>query len=312
MGIRIVFMGTPAFAVPCLEMLVKEGYEVAAVVTQPDKPKGRGKKLATSPVKEYAITQSIEVLQPEKIRTTEFDAILREINPDLLVTVAYGKILPKNILDIPRLGCINVHGSILPKLRGAAPIQWAIINGEKETGITTMYTDIGTDTGDMLIKRFINITDNVTEGELRDELSIIGAEVLKETLVHLESNTLIRTPQANDLATYAPMIHKDTGAISWEKTSVEIHNLVRGTNPWPGAFTFYKGEKMRVWKTEIVGGLQGEYEPGYIYKVDRDGLIISAGTGFIKITEIQFDSSKRMSVEQYISGHKIGEGEILG
>jgi methionyl-tRNA formyltransferase len=326
MGLKIVFMGTPAFAVPCLDMLVKEGYEVAAVVTQPDKPKGRGNKLSTLPIKEYALNQGIEVLQPEKIRTAEFEAKIKDINPDLLVTVAYGKILPKTLLDIPDLGCINVHGSILPKYRGAAPIHWAIINGEKETGITTMYTDIGTDTGDMLLKKFVAITDKMTVGELHDQLSIVGAEVLKDTLIQLQNGNLKRTPQDNTEATYAPMIKKDTGLIGWNKASVDIHNLVRGTNPSPGAYTFYKGERMRIWATEVLNGFQSETkpgcmassaaerndQPGCIMKVDKDGLIISAIDGSIKITEIQFDSSKRMSVEEYIRGHRISEGEILG
>lgn len=312
MGLKIVFMGTPAFAVPCLEMLVKEGYKVAAVVTQPDKPKGRGNKLSTLPIKEYALSQGIEVLQPEKIRTAEFEAKIKDINPDLLVTVAYGKILPKTILDIPGLGCINVHGSILPKYRGAAPIHWAIINGEKETGITTMYTDIGTDTGDMLLKKFVAITDKMTVGELHDQLSIVGAEVLKDTLIQLQNGNLKRTPQDNWEAIYAPMIKKDTGLIQWNKASVDIHNLVRGTNPWPGAYTFYKGERMRIWATEILDSFQSETKPGCIMKVDKDGLIISTIVNFIKITEIQFDSSKRMSVEEYIRGHRINEGEILG
>jgi methionyl-tRNA formyltransferase len=326
MGLKIVFMGTPAFAVPCLDMLVKEGYEVAAVVTQPDKPKGRGNKLSTLPIKEYALNQGIEVLQPEKIRTAEFEAKIKDINPDLLVTVAYGKILPKTLLDIPDLGCINVHGSILPKYRGAAPIHWAIINGEKETGITTMYTDIGTDTGDMLLKKFVAITDKMTVGELHDQLSIIGAEVLKDTLIQLQNGNLKRTPQDNTEATYAPMIKKDTGLIGWNKASVDIHNLVRGTNPSPGAYTFYKGERMRIWATEVLNGFQSETkpgcmassaaerndQPGCIMKVDKDGLIISTIDGSIKITEIQFDSSKRMSVEEYIRGHRIDEGEILG
>jgi methionyl-tRNA formyltransferase len=326
MGLKIVFMGTPAFAVPCLDMLVKEGYEVAAVVTQPDKPKGRGNKLSTLPIKEYALNQGIEVLQPEKIRTAEFEAKIKDINPDLLVTVAYGKILPKTLLDIPDLGCINVHGSILPKYRGAAPIHWAIINGEKETGITTMYTDIGTDTGDMLLKKFVAITDKMTVGELHDQLSIVGAEVLKDTLIQLQNGNLKRTPQDNTEATYAPMIKKDTGLIGWNKASVDIHNLVRGTNPSPGAYTFYKGERMRIWATEVLNGFQSETkpgcmassaaerndQPGCIMKVDKDGLIISTIDGSIKITEIQFDSSKRMSVEEYIRGHRISEGEILG
>lgn len=309
---RIVFMGTPEFAVPSLDMLVNEGYEVAAVVTQSDKPKGRGNKLSAPPVKEYALKRNIKVLQPEKVKTPEFAAELESLKPDLLITVAYGKILPKVVLDIPPLGCINVHGSLLPKYRGAAPIQWSIINGENVTGITTMYTDIGMDTGDMLLKSGIKISDDMTAGELHDKLSILGAQVLKDTLKRLEEGTLERTPQVNEEASYSPMMQKDTGLINWTKSAKEIHNLIRGTNPWPGAYSYYAGERMRVWKTEVSDDSGMGKKPGTIYEVGKDGLIVSTGSGILKILEIQFDSGKRMTVEEYIRGHKIDLGEILG
>ena len=312
MGIKILFMGTPEFAVPCLEMLVKEGYNIVAVVTQSDKPKGRGNKLTAPPVKEFALNHGIEVLQPDRIRTPEFEMKIREINPDLFVTVAYGKIIPKNILDIPSLGCINVHGSLLPKLRGAAPIHRSIILGETESGITTMYTDVGTDTGDMLLNKAIAITGNMTTGQLHDELSIMGAEVLKETLIKLQKGELIRISQINEEATYAPMIEKNTGEIAWQKSALEIHNLVRGTNPKPGAFTFYKSLKMRIWKTEIPEYTNSDLVPGTILKANKEGLILSTGKGMIKVTELQFDSNKRMSVEEYLRGHRLEEGEIFG
>lgn len=309
---RIVFLGTPEFAVPSLDMLVKEGYDVAAVITQPDKPKGRGNKLAFPPVKEKAMEYGINVLQPSKIKTPEFVAELKKINPDLLITVAYGKILSKEILDVPPLGCINVHGSLLPKYRGAAPIHWAIINGESVTGITTMYTDVGMDTGDMLLKREIEITDEMTAGELHDKLSILGAQVLEETLNKLQDGKLERVPQPEEGATYAPIIQKDTGCISWSKTSREIHNLVRGTNPWPGAYTFYHGARMRIWKTEVIDETGPNLKPGTICEVSKEGITAACGKGLIRILEIQFDSCRRMCVEEYICGHRVCEGEVLG
>lgn len=308
---RIVFMGTPDFAVPSLDILVKNGYEIAAVVTQPDKPKGRGNKLTPPPVKEYAVNNNIPVLQPEKVKTGTFAQELRDIAPDLLVTVAYGRILPQEVLDIPPFGCINVHGSLLPKYRGAAPIQWSVINGDSITGITTMYTDIGMDTGDMLLKREVEIGKNETAGELHDKLSLIGAEVLIETLKELEKGTLVRIPQPADQATYVTMISKETGRIDWSKTMEQIHNLVRGTDPWPGAYTFYKGERMRVWRTELTD-LEKTSKPGEILEVKKEGILVGTGKGNIMLKEIQFDSGKRLKVEQYLAGHSIDKGELLG
>jgi len=316
---KIVFMGTPEFAVPSLDILVKEGYDVAAVVTQPDKPKGRGKKLAAPPVKEYALEKGIRVLQPEKVRTPEFVDELRSINPDLLVTVAYGKILPADVLDIPMFGCINVHGSLLPKYRGAAPINWAIINGDRVTGITTMYTDIGMDTGDMLLKSEIEITDDMTAGELHDKLAILGAKVLKDTLTELQNGTLKRIPQSNEEATYAPMIQKDIGKIDWTKPAREIHNLVRGTNPWPGAFSSYKGERIRIWKTRYShdennaatqNGICRADKPGTIFQIEKDRLRVVTGYGILDILEIQFDNGRKMGIQE--CWHNMNEGEILG
>jgi len=310
--LKIVFMGTPEFAIPSLDMLLKEGYDVAAVVTQPDKPKGRGNKMSPPPVKEYAMEHGIEVLQPEKVKTEEFVEKIKAINPDLLVTAAYGKILPKSVLDIPKHGCINVHGSLLPKYRGAAPIQWSIINGEKVTGITTMYTDVGMDTGDMLVKAEIEITEDMTAGELHDKLSVLGAEVLKETLKRLENGTLERIPQNDEEATYAPMMTKETGCIDWSKSSREIHNLVRGTNPWPGAYTFYNDKKMKIWMTSVISDEEHDSKAGTILKVSKDGIVVACGLGKLNIKEIQFENARKMSVEEYICGHKIDEGELLG
>jgi methionyl-tRNA formyltransferase len=308
--LKIAFMGTPEFAVPSLDMLVKEGYTVEMVVTQPDKPKGRGKRLTASPVKEYAQKSSIPILQPEKVKTPEFIATLRKLKPDLIVTVAYGKILSRDILDIPPLGCINVHGSLLPKYRGAAPIHWAIINGEAVSGITTMFTDEGMDTGDILLKKEVEIYDEMTAGDLHDILSVVGADVLRDTLKRLESGTLKRIRQCDEEATYAPMIKKDTGLIDWAKSAIEIHNLVRGTNPWPVAFTFYKDKRMKIWKTKVIDVKSSGPEPGTICKACKDGLIVSAGTGMLKVLEIQFDSCRTMSIDE--CWHNLHEGEILG
>ncbi|ACL75881.1 methionyl-tRNA formyltransferase [Ruminiclostridium cellulolyticum] len=310
---KIIFMGTPEFAVPSLEMLINEGYNVIAVVTQPDKPKGRGKKLAAPPVKEFALEHGIKVLQPAKIKTPEFVEQIRELGPDLLITAAYGKIISKDMLDVPPLGCINVHGSLLPAYRGAAPIHWSIINGEKVTGITTMFTDVGLDTGDMLLKRELEISSDMTAGELHDEMAILGAEVLKDTLIHLKNGTLVRSPQDDALSSYAPIITKEVGLIDWNKTVQQVHNLVRGTNPWPGAFTFINESKMRVWKTCIVDfGNSQEHCPGEIVSVDDKGILVKCCDGYIMIKELQFDSSKRMKVRDYIRGNKIDTGEKLG
>ncbi len=310
---RIVFMGTPDFAVPSLEMLVKEGYEVVAAVTQPDKPKGRGNKMAAPPVKEIALKHQIKVLQPEKIKTPEFIDQIKALKPDLLITAAYGKILTKELLEVPVYGCINVHGSLLPAYRGAAPINWAVIKGEKKTGITTMYTDVGIDTGDMLLKKELEIGPDMTVGELHDKMSVLGAEVLLETLTALKNGTLQRIPQEDSESSYAPMMNKELGHIDWNKSALDIHNLVRGTDPWPGAYTFLLGNRMRVWKTSLVPEKSNaEINNGKILKVDDEGILVKCPDGNLMIKEVQFDSSKRMSVCDYIRGHEINAGETLG
>jgi len=310
--LKIVFMGTPVFAVPCLEMLINEEYEIAAVVTQPDRPKGRGNKLEAPPVKTKAMEYGIRVLQPEKLRTGEFAEQLREIKPDLLITVAYGRILPKEVLDIPPLGCINVHASLLPKYRGAAPIQRAVINGDKITGITTMYTELEMDTGDMLVRKSLAIEDNMTYGELHDRLSDLGSETLKETLEQLKKGTLKREPQNHCEATYADMIKKDIEKIDWNNPASDIHNLVRGLNPMPGAFTLYKEERLKIWRTKIIDQDSSGYQPGTISRVDKDSVIVACGKGFVNLLEVQPESCKKMPVEQYIRGHRVCEGEKLG
>lgn len=306
-------MGTPDFAVPSLEMLVNEGYDVAAAVTQPDKPKGRGNRMAAPPVKEFALKHGIRVLQPEKIKTPEFIEQIRALKPDLLITAAYGKILSKDLLDVPVHGCINVHGSLLPAYRGAAPINWAVINGESKTGITTMFTDVGLDTGDMLLKKELAIGPDTTVGELHDKMAVLGAEVLKETLLELGRGTLNRIPQEEAVSTYAPMMSKELGLIDWNKTAREIHNLVRGTDPWPGAYTFLGGSRMRVWKTSLVPeAADSSRSNGEILKVEDEGILVKCSDENLLIREVQFDSSKRMSVGDYIRGHQINTGETLG
>ncbi len=306
-------MGTPDFAVPSLEMLINEGYKVVAVVTQPDKPKGRGNKMAAPPVKEIALKHGVEVLQPSKVKTAEFIEQIRELSPDLLITAAYGKILSKELLEVPKYGCINVHGSLLPAYRGAAPINWVVINGEKKTGITTMFTDVGIDTGDMLLKKELDIGPDMTVGELHDKIAVLGAEVLKDTLIELKKGTLKRIPQEDSQSSYAPMISKELGLIDWSKKALEIHNLVRGTDPWPGAYTFLEGNRMRVWKTMLVEEkTDNNQENGLILSVDDEGVLVKCSEGCILIKELQFDSSKRMAVKDYIRGHHIKTGEKLG
>lgn len=308
----VVFMGTPKFAVPCLEMLVKEDYDVRMVVTQPDKQRGRGNKISYCEVKECALAHNIEVVQPDRVKgNVSFIAKLRNISPDVIVTCAYGKMLPKEVLDIPRYGCINVHASILPKYRGASPINKAIIEGEKETGISTMYTDVGMDTGDILLMSKISIDDNITAGELSDELSSLGAEVLRDTLVQLRDGSIVRIPQDESKCSYAGMMSKDTGRIDWSLGSYYIHNLVRGTNPWPGAYTYYKDIKLKIWKTKLLEENKKGAVPGRIVGVSKDGIDVETGGGVLRILELQAPSKKRMHVSCYILGNVIEEGEIF-
>ena len=303
---KIVFMGTPDFAMDSLKAVVEAGHEVALVVTNPDKPKGRGMKLIPSDVKKYAIEQNLEVVQPVKVRNNpEFVEQLKNINPDVICVVAYGKIIPKEILDIPRLGCINVHGSLLPKYRGAAPIQWAVLNGDKETGITTMFMDVGMDTGDMINKEVVQIGDDETTGELWDRLSIIGAKLLVKTLKDLENGTYKREKQGDDF-TVAPMIKKEMAKIDWEnQTSSEIKNLVRGLNPFMGAFSFLNDKKIKIWKVEKLND-KSEKEPGTVLVSDsKAGLVIATNDGAVSVLEIQGENSKRMGISDYLRGNKI-------
>ncbi|MBR3152009.1 MAG: methionyl-tRNA formyltransferase [Clostridia bacterium] len=309
-------MGTPDFAKESLEGLVEAGYDVAAVVTNPDKPKGRGMKMIFSPVKEYAVSKGLEVLQPVKIRNNdEFIEKIKTCEPDVICVVAYGKIIPKEILEIPKLGCINVHGSLLPKYRGAAPIQWAVLNGEKKTGITTMFMDIGMDTGDMVLKEEVEIGEDETTGELWDRLSKIGADLLVKTISLIEKGEAPREKQDESEATYAPMLTKEIGKINWsEYSSQRIKNLVRGLNPIMGAYTFLDERKLKIWKTECIDRFScpPDTEPGTILESsERTGLYVKTIDEVISILEIQAENSKRMNIKDYLRGNKIEVGKVL-
>lgn len=300
--LKVIFMGTPDFAVPCLKALNNQ-YDVIAVITQPDRPKGRGQKLAASPVKEFAINAGLKVLQPEKIKTPEFEKILLELTPDLIVVVAFGQILSKQILDIPPLGCINVHASLLPLYRGAAPIHWSIINGETLTGVTTMFMDVGLDTGDMLLKGEVPISAETTTGQLHDQLMLVGANILMETVKLLENGTANRIKQDNNSSTYAPLLTKTTERIDWSLTANEIHNLVRGLDPWPGSYCDFKGKVFKVWKTKVYNGTNLKTLPGTVVEITKQGFLVATGSGLLEILEIQPAGKRRMSAKDYVCGH---------
>lgn len=307
---KILFMGTPDFAVPCLNSLIEKNYDICGVVTQPDKPKGRGHKLTPPPVKECAMAHDIPVFQPETLKNGAFLPELTELNPDIIIVVAYGKILPKYILDYPKHGCVNVHGSLLPAYRGSAPIQWCVINGETETGVTTMLMDEGIDTGDMLLWEKTKIGENETAGELFDRLSHLGAKVLLDTVAAIENGSAVRTPQDNEKSTHSPMITKETGKIDWGKSAKEIFALVKGTNPWPVAHTTYKGEVLKIFTCHLGGKCRGK--SGEIIGIRDKMLEVACGDGMsLLISEIQFFGGKRMSFESFLNGHNLDIGEIL-
>lgn len=296
-------MGTPEFAVPCLAALY-EHCDVIGVVTQPDKPRGRGQKLVPSPVKAWAEAHGLPVWQPKRIKEEDFTAFLEEQKPDLMVVVAFGQILSQRILDIPPYGCINVHGSLLPRYRGAAPMQWCVIDGEKKTGITTMFMDAGLDTGDMLLKAEFPIGPDTTLEEVHDGLMALGAKVLIDTLEKLSAGTLKRIPQTGE-SNYAPMLTKETGHIHWQDCAQKIHNLVRGLDSWSGAYTFLAGKKYKIWRTRCTTE-KTEAQPGTILRADKkEGLFVAAGDGVLEITELQAPGKKRMAAKDYLNGHAI-------
>lgn len=300
---RVLFMGTPDFAVPCLAALHKDT-EVIAVVTQPDKPRGRGQKLMPSPVKAFAVKNGLPVYQPARIKTADCVAQLKELQPDIIVVVAFGQILSQEILDIPAYGCINVHASLLPRYRGAAPMQWSIINGEKFTGVTTMFMDAGLDTGDMLLKREIAITPDMTLEELHDSLMAMGSAVLMDTLAAIDDGSIKRIKQPAE-SNYAPMLTKETGHIDWSKPAQEIHNLVRGLNSWPGAYTSLAGSKYKIWMTRTTG-VSTNAVPGTIVTADKkQGLQVATGDELLEVIELQAPGKKKMRAVDYLNGHGI-------
>ncbi|KXG75558.1 Methionyl-tRNA formyltransferase [Fervidicola ferrireducens] len=308
---KIVFMGTPDFALPSLEALIEHGYDVLAVVTQPDRPKGRKRTLTPPPVKVKAEKYGIRVYQPEKIRDESFVKVLESLAPELFVVVAYGQILPPSVLRIPSIGCINVHASLLPKYRGAAPIQWAIINGEEKTGVTTMWMDEGMDTGDIFLQKEVAIDPEWSAVELSEVLSKVGSELLLETLEKIKAKDIIRVPQNHAEATYAPVLKKEDARIDWKNSTRAIYDLIRGVQPWPGAFTFRRGVELKIWRAEIYAtGESGE--PGRVLGIDKErGILVGTGDGVLLITELQEAGKKRMSAAEYLRGHSIAEGEFF-
>ena len=307
---KILFMGTPDIASGCLEKLIEKKYDVIGVVTQPDKQVGRGKKIVFSPVKQVAIENNLPVYQPVKAKEESFVKEIKDLNPDVIVVVAYGQLLSKEFLNIPKYGCVNVHVSLLPKYRGAAPINWVIINGEEKTGVSTMFMDEGLDSGDIILQSEFKLDDEITAGELHDWMTLEGSKVLCETLYLIKEGKAPRTPQNHDEFSYAPIMDKNLGHVDFSKTAKEIHNLVRGVNPWPSAYTTYMDKKMKIWKTKVLDE-KSTKEPGIILKVDKEGIKVSTKDKVILITEIQMPNKKRMEVKEFIKGNSLEEGTVL-
>ena len=308
---RVVFMGTPDFSVPTLEKIIEAGHEVIGVVTQPDKAKGRGKKVLFPPVKETALAHNLPVYQPRRARDPEFIEEMKTLNPDVMVVVAFGQILPKAILDIPKYGCINVHASLLPKYRGAAPIQWAVIRGEKVSGVTTMQMDVGLDTGDMLLKKEVLLDEEETGGSLHDKLSTLGGNLLIETLEKIEAGDIHPEKQDDSQAgEYARLLDKNLGRIDFSMPAVEIERLIRGLNPWPSAFTSYNGKTMKLWKAKADNCGQGV--PGQVIHVDKNSFTVQTGQGTLQILELQMEGKKRMDAGAFLRGCPLETGTMLG
>lgn len=306
---RVVFMGTPDFATGTLEEIVRSGYEIVGVVTQPDKPKGRGKNLMPTPVKEVAVKYNLPVYQPKKVREPEVVELLRGLKPDVIVVAAFGQIISKEILEMPKYGCINVHASLLPAYRGAAPIQWAVINGDKESGVTIMQMDEGIDTGDMIEKVVVPIDKDETGGSLFEKLSQAGAELCVKVLTDLEDGKAVREKQPEESTTpYAKMIDKKMGAIDWEKPAKEIEQLIRGLNPWPSAYTKLQGKTLKIWKAEVLEQDSKE-APGQIAEVTKDSIAVQTGQGLLKVLELQLEGKKRMDTASFLRGYTLKEGE---
>lgn len=307
--LKTVFMGTPDFAVPCLARLL-EISEVIGIVTQPDKKRGRGQKIMPSPVKVFAQTHDLPVYQPYKIREEKFIEELEKLAPDLIVVVAFGQILPQRILDIPPLGCINVHASLLPRYRGAAPMQRCLMAGETMTGVTTMFMDAGLDTGDMLLQEKVEIDASMTMETLHDLLSNIGAGLLVKTIMALMDGTLLRIKQDDSASCYAAMLTKETGKINWTKSAIELHNLVRALDSWPGAYTRFAGKIFKIWRTRVHDGEHGG-DPGEVIYQTEQGLVVATGKGALEILELQAPGKRRMSTTEYLRGHVIPEHSLF-
>lgn len=306
---KIIFMGTPDFAAASLEALIDSRHEIQAVVTQPDKPKGRKGELTPSPVKVIAKREGIKVYQPLKVRDEEFVKTLRAYNPDVMVVVAFGQIIPLSILQMPKFGCVNIHGSLLPKYRGAAPIQWAVLDGEKETGITTILMDEGIDTGDILLKKTIKIEADETSGSLFDKLMALGAKTILETLDELEKGNLTPTKQGESPTAYAKMLTKAMGLIDFTRSAKELDCFVRGMDPWPSAYTLLAGKTLKLWKVRAV---EGGGKAGSVIEIGKEGFTIACGEGAIEVLEVQLEGKKRMSAGDFLKGSTLNIGQELG
>ena len=311
--IRIVYMGTPDFAVEPLEAIIKAGYEVTAVVTQPDKQKGRGKEVKMTPVKECALRHGIPVFQPVKIKEPEAVAELEKYQADLFVVAAFGQLLSEEILNMPEYGCINIHASLLPAYRGAAPIQWAVLNGEKESGVTIMQMDKGLDTGDMLLKRSVELSPTETGDSLHDKLMHLGAELIVEALSKLEKGELVPEKQKDELSSYAKKLTKAMGQIDWSKDAVSLERWIRGLNSWPRAYTFFGGKTLKIWEAQVAeeNGAQ-KAEPGQVVSVSREGFTVACGQGALQILSLQLEGKKRVLTREFLLGYQVEPGMILG
>ena len=307
---RVIFMGTPDFSVGTLEALIEAGHEVVLAVTQPDKPKGRGKAMQFPPVKEAAIAHEIPVYQPARVREPECIEYLRQYAPDIIIVVAFGQILPKEILEMPKYGCVNVHASLLPKYRGAAPIQWAVINGEEVTGVTTMRMDEGLDTGDMIMKTELSLDAKETGGSLFDKLAVEGAKLCVETVSAIQAGSATYTPQDHQAATLTKIIKKQLGNIDWNKSAKEIECLIRGLNPWPSAYTKLSGKTLKIWDAEVISE-DTDKQPGTITTVGKKELLVQTGQGQLSLKEVQLEGKKRMDVDAFLRGCQVSSGEQL-
>lgn len=307
---KMIFMGTPDFSVPALKALAEQGHQVIAVVTQPDKPKGRGKAVQMTPVKEAALELNIPVYQPVKVREEGFLQQIEAMEPEVIVVAAFGQILPQRLLDIPKYGCINIHASLLPKYRGAAPIQWVIIDGEKETGITTMQMNAGLDTGDMLEKAVVPIDPEETGGSLHDKLSAAGGKLILSTLDKLEKGQLVPVPQTEENTCYAKMLDKALGKIDWNQDAQRIERLIRGLNPWPSAYTGLEGKTLKLWQAKVV---EEDYpgQPGQVVKAGKNELLIKTGKGTLSVLSLQLEGKKRMDTGAFLRGYPVSEGTIF-